>query len=114
MSDAEIERARQRTVRARSDLTEALQALKARLMPRTIAHNLIDGAKDKAADAAEAGVEVVKARPGVAIGAVALAGLFLSRKSISRAISGPSEETPPAKARSPRRSTRQPVRKAKP
>lgn len=115
MSEADIDRARLRTVRAKARLTEALTALKTRLMPRTIARHLLDAGKDKATDAAEAGVEAVKARPGVAIGVAALAALFLARKPIARAISSEPAETPPAPARSPRKPTpRKPVRKAKP
>ena len=112
-----MERAKLRVVRSKARLTDALRALKTRLLPRTIARNLLDATREKADDAAEAGVDAVKARPGIAIGVAGLATLFLARKPIARAISSDEKETPPAKTRSPRKPApgsstgRKPVRK---
>lgn len=100
MTNDQIALAQARADHARERLAEALTALKQRLLPSTIAHNLVQGAKDKGADAAQAGVAAVKASPGIAVGLAALAGLFLARKPIARAISGNDEETQPASARS--------------
>lgn len=110
MSDADIARAQVRADLARVRLSDALAALKQRLLPKTIARRLVVTTKDKAVDAAEAGVDAVKARPALAVGAAALAALFLARKPIVRAISGDDQETP-AK---PPRSRAKPARKAKP
>lgn len=116
-SDDAIAIAEVRVGYARARLTEALAELKARLVPRVLARNVAKGIAEKGSEAARVGVEAVKARPGVAVGAAALLGLFLARKPIGRAITGggdadtdnsEAEETPPGPARSPAR----PVRKA--
>lgn len=104
MSEAQIAAAEQRVERARGRLTEALVALRERLMPGAIARNVAQGIAEKGQDAARAGVDAVKARPGAAIGLVALAGLFLARKPIARALAGDEsdqpDETPAASPRS--------------
>lgn len=110
MSESDIERARLRTLRAKARLTAALSALKQRLLPSTIARNLFESGKAKAADAAEASVDAVRARPGIAVGVAALAALLLARKPIARAISPERSAT----TSRPARSRRKPVRKAKP
>lgn len=115
MSDTDIARARLRAVRAKAQLTDTLRVLKARFMPRAIARHLAVATKEKAVDVAEATVDTVKARPGVAVGVAALAALFLARKPIARAISSGPAETPAVPARSRRKpASRNPVRKAKP
>lgn len=109
MSEADIEQARLRAADAKARFSEALAALKTRLLPRTIARHLVDTTKEKASDAAEASVEAIKAKPAVAVGAAALIALFLARKPLKRAISSDNAETPAVPARSFRNS----VRKAK-
>lgn len=106
MTDESIARAQARSNRARAQLGDALAALRDRLLPRTIARNLVQAGKDKATDTVHAGTDAVKARPGLALGAAAVAALFLARKPIARAISGDTEfdgagETSPDPARSP-------------
>lgn len=106
MSEEGIARAQARSERARARLSEALAALKERLLPRTIARNLVEAGKEKATDAAAAGADAVKSRPGLAIGAATLAALLLARKPITRAITGvpnsdDGEETSADPTRSP-------------
>lgn len=105
MSDESIARAQLRSQRARAQLSDALLALKERLLPRTIARNLVQATKEKAVDAAHSGADAVKARPGLALGAAALAALFVARKPIARAFADDPEtddeqETSPDPARS--------------
>lgn len=109
MSDPDIARARARTLLARERLAEALATLKLRLAPKVLARNAALVAKDKAANAAVAGVEAAKARPAITAGIAALAALVLARKPITRAISEKSDETGDGAARSPAN----PSRKAK-
>lgn len=105
MSDAQIASARARASAARNRLADALAALKQRLLPRTLARNLAQDIAAKGQEAAQAGVDVAKARPGVAIGAAAVAALLLARKPIARAIgiakTGEPPETQARAARSP-------------
>ncbi len=110
MSDETIAAAQVRVARARNSLTEALSALKERLLPGNIARNLAHGIAERGQDAAQAGVDAVKARPATALGIAALAGLFLARKPIARALapengheSDEPDATPPAPPRSPAR-----------
>jgi ElaB/YqjD/DUF883 family membrane-anchored ribosome-binding protein len=104
MTEAQIAAAEQRVVRARGRLTDALGALKERLLPGNIARSVAHGLAEKSQDAAKAGVDAVKARPAAALGVAALAGLFLARKPIARALGGEEsdqpDETPAASPRS--------------
>lgn len=107
--ESEVARAEERSERARGRLTDTLLTLRHRLMPKVLARNLVDAISEKSADAAKAGADAVKARPGVVAGVTALAALFLARKPISRAISRDGDETPVP----PRRSPAKPSRKGK-
>lgn len=102
--------AKARTSAARGRLVSSLLRLKNSVMPGALARKLVHAATDKAADAADAGAQAVRARPAVAAGVAALAALFLARKPIARAISSDPPETPSARARSPVKRSR----KAKP
>lgn len=99
-SEERLARAELHADRARNRLVADLLALKNRLMPARLFGDLFRKAKASSADAAEAGVDAVKARPGLTIGIAALAGLFLARKPIARAISSRKPETPAPRARS--------------
>ena len=115
MSDEDIDRARLRAARAKGRLIDGLETLKERLMPRAVARMFLKATKEEASDVAAAGVNAIKAKPALIAGAAGIAALFLARKPIARAISSDTDETAPAKARSPRNSvSRKPVRKAKP
>lgn len=114
MSNETIAAAEVRVGLARARLTDALSELRTRLMPRVLARNVAQGIADKGTEAAKAGVAAARARPGVAVGAAALLGLFLARKPITRAITGDDDapenstddETPAQPARSPAGSIR--------
>lgn len=119
-SEERLEHAQARATRARDRLVADLLAIKERLMPARLFGDLWRKSKSTGAEAAAVSAEAIKARPGVAVGVVALAALFLARKPIARAISS---RKPSARAVSPRKSatpparTRSPVkrsRKAKP
>lgn len=105
MTEAQVAAAQQRVVRARGRLTEALGALRNRLLPGAIARSVAGSIADKGQETARAGVDAVKARPAAAIGIAALAGLFLARKPIARALASDESDdpdaTPPAAPRSP-------------
>lgn len=101
-TDTDIDRAQRRADRARERLSDALTALKQQLSPGIVARKVATTTKEKATEAADAGVEAVKARPAVAVGAAALAALFLARKPLIRALSSDDDETPPRSARSDR------------
>lgn len=100
MSDDAVADAQRRADGARVRLAETLSTLKRSLLPRTLARSLARATTEKAADAAAAGIESARARPAAAAGVVALAAMFIARKSIARAISGGRDETRTAPARS--------------
>ena len=104
MTEQQIAAAERRVERARARLTDALGALKDRLLPGNIARNVAHGIAEKGQDAAKAGVDAVRARPAAAIGIAALAGLIFARKPIVRALTGeesdPDDETPAGSPRS--------------
>ena len=110
MTDNPTSLAEARAAYARTRLTEALTELRARLMPGVLARNVAHGIAEKGSEAAKAGVEAAKARPGVAVGAAALLGLFLARKPIGRAITGTEAGENSADGETPQRPARSPAK----
>jgi hypothetical protein len=76
---ASVEAARIEVERSRARLMTTAQELQERISPKTLAANAWQSAREKGADLAEDAVDVVKARPVAAGGAVAALTLFLAR-----------------------------------
>lgn len=83
MTDPAIAAAAARAAAARARLTDALDTLKARLSPKTIARDVAGGA-----------AEVVVANRWPAAGAAALAALFLARRPIKKLLTNETDAAP--------------------
>lgn len=109
MPDQDLLRAEARATAARGKLDADLAILKDRLMPKRIAERVTTRVSDKSEEIARVGRKVVHERPALAVGAVVAATALLFRRSIGRAFSARTDETPA----SPTRSQNRRFRKAK-
>ena len=73
-----------RAAEARARLTGSIGALQARLAPKTLAQNVVQGLVDKGQAAAQTGLDTAKKYPAALAGAVAALGLLFARKPIAR------------------------------
>ena len=94
---AEIRAAERRATQARERLAGDLHKLQAKLNPKTLARDAARSAADAGQNAAETGLDYVKANPAPVAGAIAVTGLLLFRKRIARLFRR--KRTVPAEAR---------------
>lgn len=73
-----------RAAGARARLDDSLGALQARLAPKVLAQNAVQGIVDKGQAAAWSGIDTARRHPGAVAGAIAAIGLLLARGPISR------------------------------
>lgn len=82
-ADPTLIAARARALAARQRLDASLAQAKDRLNPRSLAADAVDGARDKAVEVAQTGLQVARERPAVAAAVVGAIGLVLARKPLA-------------------------------
>ncbi|URW76821.1 hypothetical protein M9980_06405 [Sphingomonas donggukensis] len=87
--DPQLLAARVRVASAKSQLDDSLVEARARLSPKALASEAVDGVRTKAGAIASEGVTAVRKRPGIAVAVAGLVGLFLARKPILARLSAP-------------------------
>lgn len=92
--------ARVRVAAAKAQFDDSVVEAKARLNPRALASDAVDGVRHKAGAIASDGVSAVRKRPGIAVALGCLIGLVLARKPIIERLSPPKRKATVARARS--------------
>lgn len=105
-AEPEIVAARAEVERTRTRLIDTARELQERVSPKTLAHNVWEGAKEKGAGLAEEAVDAVRKRPIVAGGVIAALALFLGRDPLmdlaAKVLNGKDEPAKPAAKRGTR------------
>lgn len=91
-----LSRAQARADAARARLSGSISALQHRTSPQVIAKDVTDSIKERGVDAVLGAVDTARRHPAQVGSALALAGLFLARGPIFRAITR-SRKAPPSK-----------------
>jgi hypothetical protein len=86
---AALATAEARVAAARNQLGETLGTLQARLDPRVVARDAVEGLTETGEKALRTSVETARAHPSAAVGAATLAFAWLARRRIAAALRWP-------------------------
>lgn len=97
MRDPTILAARARVTASKARLDASMSHAKAKLSPRSLAADAVETATDKATEAAQTGIQIVRDRPATAAALAGAIGLLLARKPLigwAGSLFGRSDATP--------------------